>query len=316
MKCIYFDGELKFLEDYEKPKRSEDEVLIKVLYAAVCNTDKEIIRGYKGGFRGILGHEFVGIVEEASKNDLIGRRVTGEINIGCGACDFCISGFPNHCRNRKVLGILGKDGAFAEYLTLPISNLHMVPENVLDMEAVFAEPIAAALEISDKNHIRPRDKVAVVGSGKLGQLIARVISLTGCDLTVIGRNEKTLDILKDRAKTLLVKDINCSNYYDIVIDCTGNQEGIKLAQQIVKSMGKIILKSTYNGEALLDPSFWVVNEITLAGSRCGPMDAALRLMKRGLVSTKELVSGVYSLKEYKQAFSDEVSLKSIFRICE
>lgn len=316
MKCIYFDGELKYLEDYKKPSRSQNEALIRVLYAAVCNTDKEIMKGYKGSFKGVLGHEFVGIVEEAFDKELIGRRVTGEINLGCGSCDFCLSGFPNHCRDRKVLGIFNKDGAFAEYLTLPVSNLHMVPENVADMEAVFAEPIAAALEVVDKNHIRPRDRVAIVGNGKLGQLVAQVVSLTGCDLTVIGRNEKTLHMLKDRAKTLLTRDIDFSNYYDAVIECTGNPEGLKLAQQIVKAMGKIILKSTYNGEALLDPSFWVVNEITLAGSRCGPMDAALRLLQRGLVSTRELVSGVYSLKEYSQAFSDEVSLKSIFKICE
>lgn len=316
MRCLYFDGKLKLLEDFEKPARGENEALVKVLYASVCNTDKEIIKGYKEGFKGILGHEFVGIVEEAPTKELVGKRVTGEINIGCGVCDFCSRGYPNHCRDRKVLGILHKDGAFAEYLTLPVSNLHMVPDKVRDIEAVFAEPIAAALEITDKNHIRPRDKVAVIGNGKLGQIIAQIVSLTGCDLTVIGRNEKKLDMLKNRAKTLLVKDLNCSGCYDVVIDCTGNQEGIKLAQQIVKAMGKIILKSTYNGEALLNPSLWVVNEITLTGSRCGPMDAALRLLERGLVSTENLVSGVYSLEKYKQAFGDENSLKSIFNMCE
>lgn len=265
MECIYFDGELKYIENYPKPVRDKNEALIKVSYAAVCNTDKEIIRGYKEGFRGVLGHEFVGVVEEASDRELIGKRVTGEINIGCGECDFCSAGYPNHCRNRRVLGILHKDGAFAEYLTLPTSNLHVVPEGVSDLEAVFAEPIGAALEITDKNHIRPRDRVAIVGSGKLGQIITQVLSLTGCDLTVIGRNQKKLDLLKNRAKTILISDIKQFNYYDIVIDCTGNEEGIKLAQQIVKAMGKIILKSTYNDEALLNPSFWVVNEITLTG---------------------------------------------------
>lgn len=314
MRCIYFDGELKYIENYEKPVRNENEALIKVLYAAVCSTDKEILRGYKEGFRGILGHEFVGIVEEAPDRELIGKRVTGEINIGCGACGFCSTGYPNHCIDRRILGISKKDGAFAEYLTLPSSNLHVVPDNVSDIDAVFAEPIASALEITDKNHIRPRDKVGVVGSGKLGQLIAQVLALTGCDLTVLGRSEKKLDILKNRARTVLVKDFRQRNYFDVVIECTGNQEGIKLAQQIVKAAGKIIIKSTYNGDALLNPSFWVVNEITLVGSRCGPIDAALRLLERGLISTRELVSGIYSLKEYEHAFEDENSLKSIFKI--
>lgn len=316
MKCIFYDGELKYLEDYDKPLGNENEALVKVLYAAICNTDKEIMKGYKEGFKGILGHEFVGIVEESPDRKLVGKRVTGEINIGCGECDFCSMGLPNHCRSRKVLGIQHKDGAFAEYLTLPISNLHIVPEGVSDIEAVFAEPIAAALEITDKNHIRPGDRVAVIGSGKLGQLIAQVLSLTGCDLTVVGRNEKKLEILKNIAGTVLVKDLKQKNYFDVVVDCTGNQEGIKIAQEIVKATGKIILKSTYNSEAVLDPSFWVVNEITLTGSRCGPIDAALRLLERGLVKTESLVSGIYSLSDYKMAFRDENSLKSIFKIFE
>lgn len=313
MKCICFDGELKYIEDYKKPIRNENEAIIRVSYAGICNTDKEIIKGYKG-FKGILGHEFVGVVEDASDKSLIGKRVTGDINIGCGECDFCKKGYNNHCRNRNVLGIMNWDGAFAEYTKLPLENLRLVPDGVSDIQAVFAEPLAAALEITEKCHIKPSDKVAVVGNGKLGQLITQVLSLTGCDLTVIGRHESKLDILKGKAKTVLVSDIDFENYYDAVVDCTGNQEGLILAQRIVKALGKIILKSTYNSTSKLDPTYWVVNEITLVGTRCGPTSAALRLLERGLIDVESLVSGVYELSEYKEAFSDKNSLKSIFKI--
>lgn len=313
MKCLYFDGKLTLIEDYALPGREAGEALIKVHYAAVCNTDKEIIKGYKG-FRGILGHEFVGTVEAAEKPDYIGRRVVGEINLGCGECENCRKGWGNHCEKRRVLGIVQKDGAFAEYITLPLANLHFVPDAVADLEAVFAEPLAAALEITNQCHIRPTHKVAIVGSGKLGQLIGQVLSLTGCDLTVLGRNEKTLHLLKDRARVQLISEVEYENYFDVVVDATGNQAGLEYAQKIVKPMGRIVLKSTYHDEALLNPTLWVVKEITLTGSRCGPMDAALRLLERKLVSVKELVGGIYSLEEYSKAFAEQSSLKSIFRI--
>lgn len=313
MKGLYFDEKLSFRDDIDKPVVQKGESLIRVLLAAVCNTDKEIIKGYKG-FKGILGHEFVGIVEESVNNSLVGKRVVGDINIGCGECHFCKAGFHNHCSNRKVLGIQGKDGAFAEYITLPDENIYVVPDNVDDLEAVFTEPLAAALEITDKCHIRPNHNVAIVGDGKLAQMITQVISLTACNLYVIGKHIEKLNLLKDKAKTLLLSEVKMEKHFDIVIDCTGNMQGLKLAQRIVKAMGKIILKSTYNNEAMLNPTDWVVNEVTLIGTRCGPTGAALRLLERKLITVNSLISGAYSLEDYEEAFNNENKLKVIFNM--
>lgn len=313
MRGLYFDEQLTLKNDLPKPIAKEGESLIKVVLAAVCNTDKEIMSGYKN-YKGVLGHEFVGIVEESANKDLVGKRVVGEINIGCGECKYCMSGFENHCTSRKVLGILDKNGAFAEYITLPDKNIHVVPNNVSDLEAVFVEPLAAALEITEKCHVKPTHRVAIVGDGKLAQMITQVISLTSCDLHVIGKHKEKLEILKNKAKTLLLSEVNNENYFDIVIDCTGNEQGLILAQKIVKAMGTIVLKSTYNSKAHLNPTEWVVNEITLMGTRCGPIDAALRLLTRKLVSIDSLVSGVYSLKDYEKAFSSKNKLKAVFRI--
>ncbi|TWH45848.1 alcohol dehydrogenase catalytic domain-containing protein [Sporomusa sp. KB1] len=315
MKCLYFDEVLTFIEDYPQPRREKGEALIKIHYGAICNTDKEIIKGYKG-FQGILGHEFVGVVEEAEDPTYIGKRVVGEINLGCGECKHCRQGYNNHCKNRRVLGITNKDGAFAQYITLPLANLHLVPDGVADLEAVFAEPLAAALEITNQCHIRPTHKVAIVGSGKLGQLIGQVLSLTGCDLTILGRNEKSLFLLKNKARVQLISQVDYASYFDVVVDATGNQSGLSYAQNIVKPMGKVVLKSTYHDQALLNPTLWVVNEITLVGSRCGPMDATLRLLDKKLVSTEGLLGGVYTLEEYQAAFADQNALKSVFKIVE
>lgn len=313
MRCIYFDGKLNYIEDYEKPLKKENEALIRVTYAGICNTDKEIIKGYKG-FKGILGHEFVGVVEEANDNELIGKRVTGDINIGCGVCHLCRQGKYKHCKKRKVLGMLEKNGAFAEYITLPLSNIHVVPNSVSDLEAVFAEPLAAALEITEICHIKPTDKVAIIGYGKLGRLISQVIRLIGCDLTIILRTPKDTEILDDTFNFAYLNDLKHEDYYDVVIECTGNSQGLNVAQRIVKATGNIILKSTYSDMALLDPTHWVVKEINLIGTRCGPIDAALRLLDRKLIKIDSLIGGIYSLKDYEKAFNDESGLKAIFKI--
>ncbi|SCG83932.1 alcohol dehydrogenase GroES domain protein [Proteiniborus sp. DW1] len=311
MRGLYFDGKLRYREDIEIPKIQGDESLIKVIYASICNTDKEIIKGYKS-FTGILGHEFVGIVEDSSNKRLIGKRVVGEINIGCGSCDFCKGGFENHCRSRKILGMTDKNGAFADYITLPNKNLHLVPDNVSDIEAVFTEPLAAALQITEMYHVKPTHKVAVIGDGKLAQLIAQTLSLTACDLTVIGKHLEKLALLRDKANTILLKDAKFQNYFDLVVDCTGNDKGLKYAVEIVKARGIIILKSTYNSDAVLNPTSWVVNEITVLGTRCGPLDAALRLLERKLISVNELISGIYSLKDFEDAFDSKNTLKVVF----
>ena len=311
MRGLYFDGKLQYREDIEKPKINKCESLIKVLYAGICNTDKEIVKGYKK-FKGILGHEFVGIVEDSTDENLIGERVVGDINIGCNYCVFCEQGLYNHCINRKILGMTDKDGAFAEYITLPNKNIHIVPENVSNLEAVFAEPLAAALEITEMYHIKPTDKVAIIGDGKLGQMISQVISLTGCDLTIIGKHIEKLELLKSKGKIILLDELKYDRYFDIVIDCTGNEQGLIYSQRIVKPRGTIILKSTYNSIAILNPTEWVVNELNILGTRCGPIDAALRIMERKMFSIDGLVGEIYSLKDYKAAFNSNIGVKSIF----
>lgn len=313
MRGIYFDGSLQYREDIEKPKIIGDESLVKIMYAGICNTDKEIVKGYKD-FTGILGHEFVGIVEESTDKAFLGKRVVADINIGCGDCDFCKSNLENHCRNRKILGMSNKNGAFTDYVTIPNNNIHIVPNNVSDIEAVFTEPIAAALQIAEQYHIKPSHRVAIVGDGKLAQLITQVISLTACDLTIIGKHREKLELLKAQGRTALLSDSDFDNYFDIVIECTGNQQGLIYAQKIVKARGTIILKSTYKDESLLNPTLWVVKEIKIVGTRCGPIDAALRLLERKLVKVQHLIGKIYSLEEYEEAFSPKNKLKAVFNL--
>lgn len=315
MRSLYFDGEQINLVNLEKPIRLKGESLVKVLLTSICNTDIEIIKGYKG-FTGVLGHEFVGVVDSDDEK-LIGKRVVGDINIGCGKCRFCKEGYNNHCLDRKVLGIKDKNGSFAEYITLPNENLYVVPDSVSDMEAVFAEPMAAALQILQCHHIRPTDKVVVIGDGKLSQLITQVVSLSSCHLFVVGKHRDKLDFLKHRAKPILLDEVDSLNIegeFDVAIDCTGNNQGLKLAEKLIKAMGTIVLKSTYNSDGLFNPTNWVVNEMKIVGTRCGPMDAALRLIERKLVRTDYLVSEVYALEDYEKAFSKKNKLKVIIDI--
>lgn len=311
MKCLYFDGGLRYIESFQRPAPQAGEALIRVILAGVCSTDLQIIRGYKS-FKGIPGHEFVGLVEESPHPALTGKRVVAGINIGCGSCSFCRAGRQNHCRQRRVPGIIGKDGALAEYLTMPVDNLHVVPDGISDNAAVFAEPLAAALEVTEKFHVRPSSRVAVLGDGKLGQLVARVLGLTGCKLTVVGKHREKLLMLKDVATAVNLPEADFEGHFDLVVDCTGNSSGLKHAQAMVKPEGTVIMKSTYHGEAFLSPSEWVVGEITLAGSRCGPMDAALRLLEKKLVDVEPLISGVFRLEDWERAFSPEISLKALF----
>lgn len=310
MRCLYFDGTPRYRDDYPQPIPAAGEALIRVRYAGLCNTDREIIAGYKG-FTGILGHEFVGVVAEADDQAWVGRRVVGDINLGCGACDRCLAGLANHCGARRVLGIFGKDGAFADYLTLPLANLRPVPDRVPDLAAVFAEPLAAALEITEQCHIAPSERVAVVGDGKLGQLAAQVLSLTGCDLTVIGKHADKLSLLAGRAAVAAAGQAAGLPPFDLVVECSGRPEGLAAAQALVKPRGKIVLKSTFAGLATADTTAWVVKEITLAGSRCGPLAAALRLLARRLVEVEPLISGVWPLEQWEKAFAHP-GLKAIF----
>jgi threonine dehydrogenase-like Zn-dependent dehydrogenase len=301
MKAILFDGQLRLDNDYPLPKPPPGEVRIRTLLAGICSTDLEIVRGY-AGFHGVLGHEFVGIVEQAGDPALVGRRVVGEINAACGTCETCRSRHPTHCPNRTALGIRGRDGALAEFFCLPTANLHLVPEGMPDQIAVFVEPLAAACEVLDQVHVRPSDRAIVLGDGKLGLLVAQVLALTGCELTVIGRHQEKLAILSSRGIATRLGDESPVRQADLVVECTGRAEGFQAARHLVRPRGTIVLKSTYHGLVQTDLSGLAVDEIQVVGSRCGPFPAALRLLSQGLVDVAPLIEAEYPLSEAAAAF--------------
>jgi len=295
MKGIWLENQqLQLRTDLPTPEPPPGEALVRVLRAGICNTDLELLRGYYP-YKGILGHEFVGVVEQGPEN-LLNQRVVGEINAACGKCRFCLSNQPTHCENRTVLGIVNRNGAFAEYLTLPVKNLHPVPENVSTDEATFTEPVAAALEIQQQIQISPVDKVLVVGDGKLGQLVAQTLALTGCQLLVIGRHREKLANLEERGIKTGFVDAVTTGAFDIAVECTGNPEGFAVARRALRPRGILVLKSTYAGNLSLDISSLVVDEITLIGSRCGPFEPALKLLSENEVNVKPLIQAHYPLE--------------------
>jgi alcohol dehydrogenase len=294
-------GEVKVVEDYPKPKVKSGWVLIKPSVVGICNTDLELIEGYMN-FSGVPGHEFVGIVEEASDKKLLGRRVVGEINFACGSCEYCRKGLQRHCPNRSVLGIQNADGAFAEYVTLPQENIHVIPDCVSDDQAVFVEPLAASLEILMQTHIKPTMKVYVLGDGKLGLLVAQVLRLTGCDLVLVGKHENKLGIVERMGvKTTTLENLPVAKA-DLLVECTGNPNGYSLAKKMVSPSGIIVAKSTYHQNLELNWSEIVVDEITIIGSRCGPFDPAIRLLEQGLIDTDSLITARYPFEEVLRAF--------------
>ena len=312
MKGLWLENnQLQLRTDIPLPEPPAGEALVRVLQAGICNTDLELIKGYYP-YTGVIGHEFVGVVEQGPKQ-LINQRVVGEINAACGNCRFCDRGQPRHCENRTVLGIVNRHGAFAEYLSLPIKNLHLVPENVSTAAATFTEPIAAALEIQQQIQICKNDRVLVVGDGKLGQLIAQTLALTGCELLVIGRHQEKLVNLAARGiKTGLANSVT-DKYFDISIDCTGNPEGFNIARRALRPRGTLILKSTYAGNLSLDASSLVVDEITLIGSRCGPFAPALELLATGKVEVQSLIRAYYPLSQGLEAF-EKAKTKGVLKV--
>jgi len=297
------DGMLRLRSDLELPQPPPGEARISVLNAGICGTDLELSKGYYP-FRGVPGHEFVGRVEAAPGHEAwIGRRVAGEINAVCRRCETCRAGRPRHCEARTVLGILGRDGAFAEHLTLPVENLHSVPEEVGDEAAVFAEPLAAALEIQEQVSIGPSDRVVVVGDGRLGNLVAQTLALTGCDLLVVGRHPAKLDLLASRGiRTGLAGELEARRA-DVAVECTGAPDGFEAALRAVRPRGTLVLKSTYAGTLAMNVSSVVVDEVTLVGSRCGPLDAALELLASGRIDVAPLVHARYPLEAAVDAFA-------------
>jgi len=302
MRALYLDKTLAVRENYPVPTPPPGEALVRVRLVGVCNTDLELVRGYMS-FCGVPGHEFVGVVERCeSAPEWVGQRVVGEINAACGQCETCRASRPTHCPHRTTLGIAGRDGALADYLCLPVANLHLVPGSVPDEAAVFTEPLAAACEITQAVHIRPTDRVAVLGDGKLGLLCAQVLQLAGCNLLAIGRHEGSLEILARRGiKTALAKAPTPSEF-DVVVEATGTPEGFAEARQLVRSRGTIVLKSTYHRAVDADLTRVVVDEVTLVGSRCGPFAPALRLMEQRLVEVTWLIQARYPLSDGLAAF--------------
>jgi threonine dehydrogenase-like Zn-dependent dehydrogenase len=287
--------------DVDAPEPGPGEALVRVTRAGICNTDLEIVRGYMG-FRGILGHELVGVVESAPSTGLVGARVTGEINLPCGACPSCAAGLGRHCPHRTVLGILGKDGCFAERITLPVANLHRVPDDVSDEKAVFVEPLAAAFEILEQVHLRPSDRVAVLGDGKLGSLVAQVLLTAGGEVTLVGRHPERLSIAAGRgARTALADAPLEGRSFDVVVEATGSPSGLGRAQDLVRPRGTIVLKSTFHGRPEVDTARLVIDEITLLGSRCGPFAPALRALAEGTVDPSPLVEAVLPLRDGVEA---------------
>lgn len=301
MQGLSFKKTLTLRKNLPPPSES-NEARIRVSLAGICSTDLEIAKGYMG-FEGILGHEFVGVVEAAPDSNWIGRRVVGEINAACGECCFCVRNMRNHCAQRTVLGILGRDGSFAEQLSLPIQNLHLVPENLTDEEAVFTEPLAAAFRIIEQLSIRPEDRVTLLGDGKLGLLIAQVLK-ERCRLTVIGRHTERKALLDrwDVPSISLDQTTPLRHLSDIVIDATGSPKGFDLAQQLVRPQGTIVLKTTCAGRPKVDLAKVVIDEVTVIGSRCGPFAPALEALTQKKVDVYPLITEVFPLKKGKQAF--------------
>ena len=301
MQALWLEGgRLTLRRDLPRPDPPDGEALIRVVRAGICNTDIELTRGYYP-FRGVLGHEFVGVVDRGPR-DLVGRRVVGEINAVCGSCRACRSGRRTHCERRSVLGIVARHGAFAEYLTLPIENLHLIPEAIATDAAVFVEPLAAALEIGEQVPITSDQRVLVVGDGKLGQLVAQTLALTGCQLRVVGHHDSKRALLAARRIASVPEEAVEPQSYDVAVECSGSPTGFATARRAVRARGTLVLKSTYAGALTLDASAVVVDEITLVGSRCGPFPKALALLAGARVEVSPLVQARYPLDQALAAF--------------
>ncbi len=303
MKAIWLEDNQLSLREIPVPTPPAGEALVRVRLAGICATDLELVKGYYP-YTGVLGHEFVGeIVAADGAPERIGERVVGEINAVCHACAACRRGDTTHCENRTVLGIVNRDGCFAEYLTLPLENLIRVPDEIPDETAVFTEPLAAALEILEQAAVAPTDRVLVVGAGRLGQLIAQALALTGCELTVAARHDGQRKILEERGIRWVGEDEIKPRAADIVVEATGSAAGFAAARRAVRPRGTIVLKSTYQGKIEVDFSSVVVDEITLIGSRCGPFAPALRLMQAGRVEPGLLVMDRFPLPDGLAAFA-------------
>ena len=297
MKALYFDGQLS-VRDVEKPRLGADDALIQVSLAGICGTDLQIVEGYSG-FRGILGHEFVGRVVECENPKWPGKRVVGEINVSCGDCELCLWGLGRHCAKRTVMGIVNRDGAFAEYVALPTFNLHEVPDSVPDEAAVFVEPLAAAAEILEQTQIVQRMRVAVLGDGRLGLLVAQVLHQARAQVVLLGRHPWKLDLAQSWGISVsgLSDERLTKRKFPMVVEATGSPAGLEEAFRLVEPRGTIVMKSTFHGLAQFDTAKLVVDETSLLGSRCGLFRPAIDLLSQGKVKVDQLVSRTFPLEE-------------------
>ncbi len=295
MRALFFDRGRASVRDVRRPSPRNGFARVRVLLSGICNTDLELKRGYHG-FSGIPGHEFVGVVEGPASSPLLGKRVVGEINLACGRCAWCAKGLARHCPKRTVLGIRGHAGAHAELLTLPESNLRLVPDDVTNEEAVFTEPLAAACEILDQVAVGPATRAAVLGPGKLGRLAAAVLRNAGADVSLVGRTT--------RAKTAS---------FDLVVEATGSPNGIGRALSLVRPRGTVVWKSTHFAPAHFDAAPLVVNEVTVVGSRCGRFEPALELLASRRVDVMPLLSSVFSLESANRALR-EASRSGVLKV--
>jgi threonine dehydrogenase-like Zn-dependent dehydrogenase len=302
MKALVFDKTLTFEPRRGEPQAVDGDTLVRVRQAGVCSTDLEIVKGYMG-FRGVLGHEFVGEVVSSPEKELVGKRVVGEINVVCGRCDLCVAGLSTHCRNRSVLGILNHDGAFAEFVRLPAVNLHVLPKGVDDDQAVFVEPLAAAFQVLKQVKIDARTWVTVLGDGRLGLLVAQVLRNAGCPVRVVGKHPEKLAVCeKWGIRSRVLADIVPRHDQDVVVDCTGSAAGFETAMAMVRPRGTIVLKSTVAGGKAINLAPIVVDEINVVGSRCGPFKEAIRALAEKSVDVVSLISRRMRIEQGVEAF--------------
>jgi alcohol dehydrogenase len=299
MQAIYFDGQPQLKTDQPVPKPGPSEALVQVRLAGICRTDLEVTRGYMK-FKGVMGHEFVGVVTESRNKQWVGQRVTSEINVSCGECVFCRNNMPGHCTARTVLGIDRRDGCFAEYVSVPAGNLHLVPDEVADEEAVFIEPLAACFQILEQEHLHPTGNVIVLGAGKLGLLAAQVVRLLCTEVTVAAKHPHQMELVQQLGLKAVAAD-KIRERSKVVIDCTGTPEGFQLAQKLVIPRGTIILKSTFHQAVPVDIAPFVVNEISVKGSRCGPFRPAINALKNKLVQVRPLIARTFPLAQGLEA---------------
>src|SRR3954465_14353487 len=301
MRALVFDKSFTFQPRHADPPAAAGDTLLRVRQAGICATDLEIVKGYMG-FKGVLGHEFVAEVVDSSKKDLIKQRVVGEINIVCGRCDLCLAGLSTHCRNRSVLGILEHNGAFADYVRLPSDNLHVLPDSIDDVQAVFVEPLAAAFQVLKQIKLDGRKWVTVLGDGRLGLLVSQVLQTAGVPVRVIGKHASKLALCeKWGIRSRLLEDIVPRHDQDVIIDCTGSAEGFELALQIVRPRGTVVLKSTVAAGKAMNLAPVVIDEVTIVGSRCGPFKEAIRALAQKQVDVVSLISRRMKLEQGMEA---------------